>query len=490
MALRAGETLYFRVVDANREFWIVDGYTMNDHDMCWKVKRDRVSGRFFFVNLGVHGKKWRLPDIHDPRFGDESIFPRSSSSHGKRSRSTHNHPHDAATATAAAAVTATPLSAHGYPGSSIGVDFASPGTPPPPGEKASPFDAFEYGGDLLGSSPLRRVEVQQQKEADEARRLDERRVEEMMMRNINKGALMFNNSFDSRASGNNNNSNRSTHHHPSHHDLELALEQEAAKHAAEVQRSLDDTRRMEQSLSKQRERNDQLLVKEMELTSELEKAQLANIEEHANSVRAHVESLRGRTPSPATSSVAGMGGGGGGQHHNQLYPRSQSHQHMMMTAHGDMEMLSSSASPSVLPSAAGISPVRVRSVSAPGTSSGGGGGGHHSPSVMSQPYYQHQQQQQQQGPAIMFTTGAVDPTVVLQEQLDLERRRNEDLRRQIAEKDRIILGTQLSEVERERRDMNLRLRCLEAMAAFRRRKGVHDADRGMHPQQVLRQEPL
>ncbi len=98
------------------------------------------------------------------------------------------------------------------------------------------------------------------------------------------------------------------------------------------------------------------------------------------------------------------------------------------------------------------SPSRGRSASAAAGSAGGG-------MMMMMP--------QQQGPGIMFTTGTVDPCVVLQEQLDLERRRNEELREELVRKDRIILGAQLSEVERERRDMNLRLRCLEAMAAYR-----------------------
>src|SRR3989338_3383986 len=78
MSLRAGNTLYHRVLENQREFWVVDGFRFGDtsnQDKVWKVKRDRVSGRFFFVNLGIAGlKKWKLPDITDPRYEDETYI--------------------------------------------------------------------------------------------------------------------------------------------------------------------------------------------------------------------------------------------------------------------------------------------------------------------------------------------------------------------------------------------------------------------------------
>ncbi len=106
-------------------------------------------------------------------------------------------------------------------------------------------------------------------------------------------------------------------------------------------------------------------------------------------------------------------------------------------------------------------------------------------------------------PMMMASSSAATPQIIdaatsmsltiLQEQLELERKRNGELKRQLAERDRVILGTQLSEVERERRDMHLRMKMLEAMAAFRKRRGVYDADMGRaanNRNQALRQEPF
>ena len=68
MSVWAGATLYLRVVDGHRELYVPQGLSLEKHaHSCWKVKRDPLSNRTFFVNVAGLGKKWRLPDIYDPK---------------------------------------------------------------------------------------------------------------------------------------------------------------------------------------------------------------------------------------------------------------------------------------------------------------------------------------------------------------------------------------------------------------------------------------
>jgi hypothetical protein len=67
MSQWAGATLYLRVSDGAREVYIPQGLTLESHPhSCWKVKKD-PTGKSFFVNVAGLGKKWRLPDIYDPK---------------------------------------------------------------------------------------------------------------------------------------------------------------------------------------------------------------------------------------------------------------------------------------------------------------------------------------------------------------------------------------------------------------------------------------
>ena len=78
----SGQTLYNRTVDEKgREHYVPRGYTLADAAYCWRLKQDPASGKYFFVNAGGMGKKWKLPDLADPSFQQELRKHLSSSSH-------------------------------------------------------------------------------------------------------------------------------------------------------------------------------------------------------------------------------------------------------------------------------------------------------------------------------------------------------------------------------------------------------------------------
>ena len=64
----SGSTVYDRSVDegSGREVWVAHGFSLaSAPEFCWKMKRDVATGRSFYVNLAGLGKKWKLPDIYN-----------------------------------------------------------------------------------------------------------------------------------------------------------------------------------------------------------------------------------------------------------------------------------------------------------------------------------------------------------------------------------------------------------------------------------------
>jgi predicted DNA binding CopG/RHH family protein len=73
--LWSGRTCYVKYQDIKeRDIFVPQGYDVEDTSpYAWRLKQDHASGKFFFVNLGGLSKRWRLPDIHDDSFMQELL---------------------------------------------------------------------------------------------------------------------------------------------------------------------------------------------------------------------------------------------------------------------------------------------------------------------------------------------------------------------------------------------------------------------------------
>lgn len=70
--LWSGRTQYTREWDSKgREVFVPHGFTLGDAPYCWRVKQDPTSLKYFFVNAAGYGKRWRLPDLHDVSYAAE-----------------------------------------------------------------------------------------------------------------------------------------------------------------------------------------------------------------------------------------------------------------------------------------------------------------------------------------------------------------------------------------------------------------------------------
>jgi hypothetical protein len=72
VSLRSGRTSYYLGRNPEgRDSYIVKGRASTDAVYVWRVKKDPSSNRYFFVNDGGLGKKWRLPDYREASFQEE-----------------------------------------------------------------------------------------------------------------------------------------------------------------------------------------------------------------------------------------------------------------------------------------------------------------------------------------------------------------------------------------------------------------------------------
>src|SRR3989338_7954938 len=62
-AIQIGKTTYYKVRKGNQQYRIVTGKKISDYEFCWRVERDPITKKNFFVN-GMDVRKWHLPDIY------------------------------------------------------------------------------------------------------------------------------------------------------------------------------------------------------------------------------------------------------------------------------------------------------------------------------------------------------------------------------------------------------------------------------------------
>lgn len=65
-SIRAGRAVYQRLVHMGHEFAVLDGKSLNDKEFVFAIKKDRGSGREFFVHIPTKHKSWDLPDRSNP----------------------------------------------------------------------------------------------------------------------------------------------------------------------------------------------------------------------------------------------------------------------------------------------------------------------------------------------------------------------------------------------------------------------------------------
>ena len=72
VSIRSGRTTYYLGRNPEgKDSYIVKGRASTDAVFVWRVKKDPSSNRYFFVNDGGLGKKWRLPDYREASFQEE-----------------------------------------------------------------------------------------------------------------------------------------------------------------------------------------------------------------------------------------------------------------------------------------------------------------------------------------------------------------------------------------------------------------------------------
>lgn len=70
--IQSGRTSYYLGRNPEgRDSYVVKGRASTEGPYTWRVKLDRTTGRYFFVNDAGLGKRWRLPDYRDEEFQEQ-----------------------------------------------------------------------------------------------------------------------------------------------------------------------------------------------------------------------------------------------------------------------------------------------------------------------------------------------------------------------------------------------------------------------------------
>lgn len=469
MALWSGTTLYERHLNAKRELWIPKGFTKDDLLYCWKVKFDLATGKHFFVNLAGFGKSWRLPDIYDARVQED--MRRFAESIGSSATAVTNDQLAACDTPPPVPASARPSSSaarreEGAPSQAPRSDkhSAGPGdsrresfrssegmvstakssatlqrhTPPP--EVVA--NSFRYDDDAWGGTSGAEAESPSSppppsaatalalRESDEARRRERELERDLMARGVRQpnlfdplaGTGMASELLPTRPAG------------PapaltSAKTLDVVeqlferssqLEASYAHHVTTQQQRLESLSRSHVALETERQLKDALYVKEVAELARLEQEQAARIAHDAEEVRRRLSQSPPRSSSPAFSRDPPLRDSGGS---------------------------SGVSFPTQRPASAGERASRAVVAALPPAASS-------SASLV-------------EGPSFVDDRGS-RALLLAMEQLDHERVLNVKLAQQLEERDRLLMQHLIADAERERREIALRIRMVEAMAAYRR----------------------
>lgn len=412
MSLWAGATLYLRVQDSGREVYVPQGLTLQHQHACWKLKRDPVSAKAFYVNMGGLGKKWRLPDIYDPRnehylqgkpaptrpkqptapSPEDMTSPQHHESVSYMTEVPATPPPPTATAPTPSAKHAPrsptpppPLPPDSFAYHSSQLDLSPlPGMPGGPDETTEHRDPeaqplMQYGDDALwdAMSPVRRAQLKKEREE---RLAQEKATMERLAAMGDAGILGEPHAGWAPS--------------PERARLEEALQRQLRAKAWEAEVGHSAESRESSAVRQESEKRDASYTREMSAISELEAQHDVLIKQSLHMSLVPADDASGVRPA------------------SPPYP-------------GDRSLVDGSSS------AVGAQPA--------------------SP------------------PTVVGSRSGPDPWTVMSEQLDIHQTRAEDLQRQLQERDRLLLEHKLADAERERREIALRVRMVEALAAYRQR---------------------